>query len=131
MASALHSIYLYIYKCISYTYMYIYIYIHRHIHYLFHLRPFPTAAMALPRRQRRRDWLAELCSEGPYQVTTKQFILSSGKLILQLPRRFIFQKASPLKIVIASFLQFATGATGTELGSPSASFPIQTCREES
>ena len=44
--------------------------------------------MALPRRQRRRDWLAELCSEGPNQVTTKHFILSSsGKLIFQIQKK--------------------------------------------
>lgn len=64
-----------------------------HIHHLFHLQPFPTAAMALPRRQRRRDWLGELCSEGPNQVTTKHFILSSsGKLIFQIQKGFDFQK---------------------------------------
>ena len=49
--------------------------------------------MALPRRQRRRDWLAELCSEGPTQVTTKHFILSSsGNFIFQIQTGFDFQK---------------------------------------
>ena len=64
-----------------------------YIRYPFDLQPFPTATMALPRRQRRRDWLAELCSEGPNQVTTKHFILSSlGKLIFQIQKGFDFQK---------------------------------------
>ena len=59
-----------------------------YIRYPFDLQPSPTATMALPRRQRRRDWLAELCSEGPNQVITKHFILSiSGKLIFQTQKK--------------------------------------------